>query len=69
MAFFESRASRVLLSSMGLFVLAAVGAWVALYLTFLRDLPDLRSVEDYRPPIASRVLDREGAVVGSFFEE
>ncbi len=69
MTFFESRTSRVLLSSMGLLVVAAVGAWVAFYLIFLRDLPDLRSVEDYRPPIASRVLDRDGVAIGAFFEE
>jgi penicillin-binding protein 1A len=69
MAFFESRTSRILVSSMGLLVVAAVGAWVAFYLTFLRDLPDLHSVEDYQPPIASRVLDRDGVVIGSFFEE
>jgi penicillin-binding protein 1A len=54
---------------MGVFVVAAIGAWVAFYLSFLRDLPDLRSVEDYRPPIASRVLDRDGVAIGAFFEE
>ena len=69
MTFLESRTSRVLLSSMGLLVVAAVGAWIAFYLGFLRDLPDLHSVEDYRPAIASRVLDREGVVIGRFFEE
>ncbi len=46
MTFLKSRTSRVLLSSMGLLVVAAVGAWIAFYLGFLRDLPDLRSVED-----------------------
>ncbi|MGH0035863.1 MAG: penicillin-binding protein 1A [Myxococcota bacterium] len=49
-------------------VCAAAGA-VAFYLAFLTDLPDLESVDDYRPSLTSLVLDREGRPVGEFFLE
>jgi penicillin-binding protein 1A len=48
---------------------AAGGGAVAFYLSFLQDLPDLRNIQDYRPPLSSRVLDREGRVVGEFAHE
>ena len=37
--------------------------------TSSRDLPDLRWLEDYRPPLTSVVLDREGRPIGEFYEE
>ena len=69
MAFLHSRALKVLLVSAGLLVVALIGGWIAFYLAFVRDLPDLRTVEDYRPPIASRVLDRDGEAIGRFYTE
>lgn len=39
-----------------------------LYFSFLRDLPDLKALKDYRPALTSVVLDREGNLVGEFFE-
>ncbi len=49
---------------------AAAGiALVALYLVLIRDLPDLRALDDYRPALTSRVYDRHGALIGEFFEE
>ncbi len=33
------------------------------------DLPDLRALDDYRPALASRVYDRNGALIGEFFDE
>jgi penicillin-binding protein 1A len=48
---------------------AAGGGAVAFYLSFLQDLPDLRNIQDYRPPLSSRVLDRESRVVGAFAYE
>jgi penicillin-binding protein 1A len=38
------------------------------YLILLRDLPDFRSLEDYRPSLTTRVLDRKGRTIGEFFE-
>ena len=69
MTFLRSRAFKWLLASAGLLVVAGIGGSIAFYLAFVRDLPDLRTVEDYRPPIASRVLDRNGEEIGEFFKE
>jgi penicillin-binding protein 1A len=69
MPFLRSRAFKWIVASVGLLVLAGIGGSIAFYLAFVRDLPDLRTVEDYRPPIASRVLDRNGEEIGEFFVE
>jgi penicillin-binding protein 1A len=69
MAFLRPRALKLLLAATGLAVVAGVGGSIAFYLAFLRDLPDLRTIEDYRPPIASRVLDRHGEVIARFYKE
>ncbi|MCP5043524.1 MAG: transglycosylase domain-containing protein, partial [bacterium] len=37
--------------------------------TFLQDLPDLRTVEDYQPALTSRVLDHQGRLIGTFETE
>jgi penicillin-binding protein 1A len=65
----RSRLLRLLLVVGGLLGVGAVAAGVAFYLAFVRDLPDIDSVEDYRPPLASVVLDRHGERVGAFFHE
>ncbi len=69
MAFLRSRAFRWALAAAALLAVAGAAGAVAFYLAFVRDLPDLHTVEDYRPPIASRVLDRNGEVIGEFFVE
>jgi penicillin-binding protein 1A len=64
--------SRILLAFVGLVVLAiagVVGTVIALYLAIVSDLPDLHGLEDYRPPLASTVYDRDGNPIGEFFEE
>jgi penicillin-binding protein 1A len=58
-----------LLASAGLLVVAGVGGSIAFYLAFVRDLPDLRTIEDYRPPIASHIVDRHGERIGEFYKE
>jgi penicillin-binding protein 1A len=69
MAFVRSPGLRLLLAvAVFLCVGALLGAG-GFYLAFLRDLPDLRSVDDYRPPLASRVYDRNGVQIGEFFRE
>jgi penicillin-binding protein 1A len=60
---------RILVAAAGLLVVAGLGAVIGFYFAFVRDLPDLRSVQDYRPPLASRVYDREGRLIGEFFVE
>ena len=66
-----SRSSRVrtlwIAVAMGLCTMAVGGAWLAY--TMLSDLPDLESVADYRPPLTSVVLDRDGHRIGEFSVE
>jgi len=69
MAFGRRRGVRILLV-LTLLLAFGVGAGGAfIYYTFLQDLPDLQSVADYRPPLASTVLDREGRPIAVFAKE
>ena len=68
MALRRSRVMRLLLGGIILAGLGAGAAAVAFYLAFLRDLPDLRTLEDYRPAVTTWVLDRNGVPIGEFFE-
>ncbi len=45
------------------------GIAFAMFQYVVHDLPQLDSIEDYRPPLASRVLDAEGNLIGEFFTE
>jgi penicillin-binding protein 1A len=65
----RSRLLRWLAWAGGLLGLGALAAGIGFYLAFVRDLPDIRSVEDYRPPLASVVYDRNGERIGEFFNE
>ena len=64
-----SRVVRILVALVALLCLVGLGGAGAFYLAFVRDLPDIQSVEDYRPPLASRVFDRNGRSIGVFFNE
>ena len=69
MAFIRPGGFRIALigvAALGL-VAGAGGYWF--YASFLADLPDLESIEDFRPPLASRVLDRNGRPIGEFYTE
>jgi penicillin-binding protein 1A len=59
---------RLLLGGVVLIVLGAGAAAAAFYLAFLRDLPDLRTLEDYRPALTTTVLDRNGIPIAEFYE-
>jgi len=61
---------------------AAVGGWAALtggtgllivsavlYYRFSRGLPDIPSVEEYRPPIVTEVFTDDGVLAGEFYNE
>jgi penicillin-binding protein 1A len=60
---------RTLLGLAALLALGAAGVATFLYLALVSDLPDLRSLEDYRPALTSVVLDRERRPIGEFYEE
>jgi penicillin-binding protein 1A len=60
---------RLLMLSAALLVFGGAAAMMAVYFAFLRDLPDLRNVSDYRPPVVSVVLDRHGRPIGEFSRE
>ena len=64
-----SRAVRRLLTGVVAAAVVAALGWATFYVMILRDLPDLERVEDYRPLLTSRVLDRNGHTIGEFFEE
>jgi penicillin-binding protein 1A len=60
--------ARILL---GVAALAALGSGIVaglLYVSLARDLPDFRSLADYRPALTSVVLDRDGVPIGEFSE-
>lgn len=61
--------ARFLAFSAVLCVVAGLGFAGFVYWVFLRDLPDLRSLEDFEPMLTSTVVDREGRPIGEFFEE
>jgi penicillin-binding protein 1A len=69
----RSRARSIVLRTLlALFLLMGLGGAAAatfLYLALVADLPDLRSLEDYRPALTTVVLDRAGRPIGEFSEE
>jgi len=66
MSFIRGRGVRILLALGALGALAtAIGA-VAFYVAFLRDLPDLDTIEDYRPPTVTQLFDRKGRLIAEF---
>ena len=69
MAFAHSGGFKIAQVVLGLAVSTAIGVLVGFYLAFVRDLPELSSVADYRPALASHVFDRHGRPIGQFFSE
>ncbi len=69
MAFIRSRGLRIVLATVAVPAVAAAGGAVLFYAAFVRNLPDLRQLDDYNPPIPSRVHDRNGQLIGEFFTE
>ena len=59
---------RLLAGAVTLSLVAAAGAIAFVYVTFLSDLPDLQTLDDYRPQLTSTVYDRRGRPVGEFFQ-
>jgi penicillin-binding protein 1A len=69
MAFIRSRGLRMLFAAVAALTLFVGGSYLAFYLAFLHNLPDMRELADYDPPIPSRVFDRQGQLIGEFFTE
>jgi len=46
-----------------------VGTFAAVVVVVSRDLPDIKSMEDYRPRVISRVFDKNGEMVARFYKE
>ncbi|MCP5043663.1 MAG: penicillin-binding protein, partial [bacterium] len=69
MAFIRSGGVRVVLVLVLLLAFSAGAGGAFVYVTFLQDLPDLRTVEDYQPALTSRVLDYKGRLIGTFETE
>ncbi|WP_228530688.1 MULTISPECIES: penicillin-binding protein 1A [Myxococcaceae] len=59
---------RLLLAG-ALALLLVVGAAVAAYAYFSRDLPSLQALKTYRPPQVTKVTCADGSVCAEFFEE
>ena len=59
---------KVLLFLLGMFFLGVVVLLVG-YLWILDGLPTLVSIKDYKPSIATRVLSKDGRLLGEFYKE
>jgi penicillin-binding protein 1A len=55
--------------ALGALMIAGALGLAVLYAWVMRDLPDLREIDDYRPPLTSRVYDRNGVLIGEFYEQ
>jgi penicillin-binding protein 1A len=47
----------------------AIAAGIAAYVYFARGLPELPTIDSYRPPIITEVISSDGALSGEFFDE
>ena len=64
--------ARILRVILFLAAVGLTGAFVVLlttYVIFSRNLPEVRSIDDYRPPVVSQVFDQSGQLIGEFFRE
>ncbi len=56
--------------ALGVLAITGAGFGVALFYAFvLRDLPDIRSLDDYHPNLITRVYAADGTVIGEFYTE
>ena len=49
--------------------LLGCGAVVAVYMWASNDLPSFSKIADYRPPLVTNVLARDGSLIGQFYRE
>jgi len=69
MAFSRSRGVRIGLIGLAVLVAGGAAAALTIYLVLIRDLPDFRSLDDYRPPVVTEVFDRHGRLIGEFYRQ
>jgi len=69
MVFRARRGVRILLAALTVAAVGAVGGASAFYFLFVRDLPTLETIEDYRPAVVTEVLDRNGRLIAEFAVE
>ncbi len=50
-------------------LLLATIAFVAIYFYYAQELPDIKSVQDYQPPVLSQVLADNGQPIGEFWTQ
>lgn len=50
-------------------VIVSTLLFVGIYFYFARDLPEIKTLEDYRPPVISEVYANDGSKVGEFWTE
>ena len=60
---------KILALIMLVLLLGVTAAGIGLYKWAAQDLPDYRSISDYDPPLATKVLTRDGEVLGHFYRE
>jgi len=63
------RLLRILLWSFASCILVSAGLCIVLYFYFTHDLPELFTIEDYRPSVLTRIFDRNGEIIGEFHRE
>ncbi len=63
------RLAKLVLALCILAALGAAGGAVAFWVLILKDLPEIKSLRDYRPNLITRVLDVDGNEVASFATE
>lgn len=69
MVFRARRGVRILLAALAVGAVCVVGAAGAFYFLFVRDLPTLETIEDYRPAVVTEVFDRNGRLIAEFAVE
>lgn len=63
------RIFKLILSLIAGVILFSTIAFVTIYFYFARGLPDIKSLEDYKPPVLSQVFDDNGDEIGEFWTE
>lgn len=63
------RLIKLVLSIVAAVIIFSTISFLAIYFYFARDLPDIMSIEDYRPPVISEVFANDGSKIGEFWLE
>ena len=63
------RLIKVFFSIVAGIIILSTAAFLGIYFFFARDLPDIRTIEDYKPPVISEVFADDGSKIGEFWTE